>query len=67
MDIWQSALESEEGRGFVLKRREGRTREINREGDREEWEGGDARERNALGGQWRGGSLCVAISKPGAQ
>lgn len=50
MDIWQSALESEEGRGFVLKRREGRTREINREGDREEWEGGDARERNALGG-----------------
>lgn len=25
--------------------------EINREGDREEWKGGDARERNAFGGR----------------
>lgn len=53
-----------------MKRREGRTREINREGDREEWKGGDARERNALGVGRRTVErrvLCVAISKPGAQ
>lgn len=32
-----------------MLKREGGTREINREGDREEWKGGDARERNAFG------------------